>query len=56
MDLADAALVHVAECDGYRRVFTLDERDFAMSRVAGRERLTVLSNPPRPRRPRGVRS
>lgn len=42
MDLADAALVHVAERDGYRRVFTLDGRDFDIYRVAGRERLTLI--------------
>jgi hypothetical protein len=42
MDLADAALVHVAARDGYRQVFTLDRRDFEVYRVAGRERLTIL--------------
>lgn len=42
MDLADAALVHVAERDGYRRIFTLDSRDFEIYRVAGRERLTLM--------------
>jgi hypothetical protein len=60
MDLADAALVRVAERDGYRRVFTLDQRDFAVYRVSGRERLTLLPvrEPAalparaRPRRPR----
>lgn len=52
MDLADAALVHVAERDGYRRVFTIDERDFAVYRVGGRERLTVLPPPGRRRRVR----
>jgi uncharacterized protein len=52
MDLADAALVHVAERDGYRRVFTLDRRDFEVYRVAGRERLTLLPGPERPTRTR----
>jgi predicted nucleic acid-binding protein len=42
MDLADAALVHVAERDGYRRILTLDERHFATYRIGGRERFTVL--------------
>jgi uncharacterized protein len=42
MELADAALVHVAERDGYRRIFTLDRRDFEIYRVAGRERFTIL--------------
>ena len=56
MDLADAALVHVAERDGYRRIFTLDRRDFEVYRVAGRERLTIVPPPVRPpRSPRGVR-
>jgi uncharacterized protein len=52
MDLADAALVRVAERDGYRRVFTVDARDFAVYRVAGRERLTVIPGPARPPRTR----
>lgn len=51
MDLADAALVHVAERDGYRRIFTLDRRDFEVYRVAGRERFTILPGPARPTRP-----
>lgn len=46
MDLADAALVHVAERDGYRRIFSLDRTDFEVYRVAGRERFTIL--PPVP--------
>jgi predicted nucleic acid-binding protein len=45
MDLADAALVHVAERDGYRRIFTLDRRDFEVYRVAGRERFTIMPGP-----------
>lgn len=63
MDLADAALVHVAERDGYRRIFTLDDRDFGVYRVAGREQFTIVPGEgPRPsrrqrsahsRRPRG---
>lgn len=36
MDLADASLVHVAERDGIRTVFTLDRRDFAAYRIARR--------------------
>lgn len=48
MDLADAALVHVAQRDGYRRVFTLDPRDFAVYRVSGRERFTLLPGPAAP--------
>lgn len=53
MDLADAALVHVAERDGYRRVFSLDRTDFEVYRVAGRERFTIVPAPvdqPRPTR------
>lgn len=45
MDLADAALVHVAARDGYRRVFTLDQKDFAVYRVGGRERFMLLPAP-----------
>jgi len=55
MDLADAALVHVAERDGYRRIFTLDRRGFEVYRVAGRERLTLVPGPARSTRtPRRV--
>ena len=57
MDLADAALVHVAERDGYRRVLTIDGRDFETYRVAGRERLTLMPGPlARPARARGRRN
>lgn len=52
MDLADAALVHVAERDGYRRIFTLDHRDFAVYRVAGKERFTIVPEPSVGRRDR----
>lgn len=60
MNLADAALVHVAERDGYRRIFSLDRTDFEGYRVAGRERFTILPAPvavasPRPRSPRASR-
>lgn len=34
MDLADAALVQVAEREGIRKVFTLDQRDFCIYRPA----------------------
>jgi len=33
MDLADAALVRVAEREGIRRVFTIDRRDFSVYRL-----------------------
>lgn len=42
MDLADAALVHVAERDGIRTVFTIDRRDFSTYRLKSREKLTLL--------------
>jgi len=35
MDLADAALVHVAQRDGIRTVFTVDRSDFEVYRVRG---------------------
>lgn len=35
MDLADAALVHVAEREGIRRIFTLDRRHFRIYRIHG---------------------
>jgi predicted nucleic acid-binding protein len=42
MDLADAALVRVAERDRIRQVFTLDQRDFSVYRPAGLGRLSLL--------------
>ena len=42
MDLADAALVHVADRDGLRTVFTLDRRDFGVYRLPGGRRLGLL--------------
>lgn len=41
MDLADAALVHVAERDNAREIFTLDRRHFSAYRVRGRQRLVL---------------
>ena len=34
MDLADAALVAVAERERIRRIFTIDRRDFSIYRLA----------------------
>jgi predicted nucleic acid-binding protein len=42
MDLADAALVCVAERERLRRVFTVDRRDFQIYRPARIGRFTVL--------------
>jgi predicted nucleic acid-binding protein len=42
MDLADAALVRVAEREGIRKIFTVDREDFAVYRLHGRVRLAVL--------------
>jgi predicted nucleic acid-binding protein len=42
MDLADAALVAVAEREKIRRVFTLDRRDFARYRPAKLGRFILL--------------
>ncbi len=42
MDLADAALVRVAERDRIRRVFTLDRRDFELYRPSRIGRLEIL--------------
>jgi predicted nucleic acid-binding protein len=42
MDMADAALVHVAEREGIRRILTLDQRDFSVYRPARRGRFTLL--------------
>jgi len=42
MDLADAALLRVAEREGLRKIFTVDRGDFAVYRLHGRTRLTLI--------------
>jgi len=42
MDLADAALVRVAERERIRKVFTVDERDFKVYRLHDQARFTVM--------------
>jgi uncharacterized protein len=42
MDLADAALVRVAEREGIRKIFTVDRRDFSVYRLHGRIRPALL--------------
>lgn len=42
MDLADAALVRVAEREGMRQVFTIDRRDFALYRPAKIGRFDII--------------
>lgn len=42
MDLADAALVRVAEREKLRRVFTLDRRDFSLYRPLRLGRLAIV--------------
>lgn len=44
MDLADAALVAVAEREKIRRIFTLDRRDFEVYRPAKLGRFILLPN------------
>ena len=41
-DLADAALVRVAEREGIRRFFTVDRQDFGVYRLNGKIRPIVL--------------
>jgi predicted nucleic acid-binding protein len=42
MDLADAALVRVAEREGIRKIFTVDREDFSVSRLHGRVRPNII--------------
>jgi len=42
MDLADAALLRVAEREGIRKIFTVDRGDFSVYRLHGRIRPTLL--------------
>ena len=48
MDLADAALVRVAEREGIRRIFTVERNDFTVYRLHGRVGLAIV---PRSRTP-----
>ena len=42
MDLADAALIRVAEREGIRQFFTVDREDFSAYRLHGRIRPSIL--------------
>ena len=42
MDLADAALVRVAEREGLEAIFTVDETDFSVYRINGRTRFRLV--------------
>mgnify|MGYP001275316431 CR=1 FL=1 len=42
MDLADAALVRVAEREGIRTIFTVDRRDFSLYRPLGLGRFKII--------------
>jgi predicted nucleic acid-binding protein len=42
MDLADAALLRVAEREGIRKIFTVDRGDFSVYRLYGKVRPTLL--------------
>ena len=42
MDLADAALVRVAEREDIRKIFTVDRKDFGVYRLHGRIRPIVI--------------
>jgi hypothetical protein len=42
MDLADAALLRVAERQGIRTIFTVDRKDFSVYRLHGRLRPIVI--------------
>ncbi len=40
--LADASLIHLAEREGIRTIFTLDRRDFSIYRLKDNRALTLL--------------
>jgi uncharacterized protein len=42
MDLADAALVRVAERENFDRIFTVDARDFETYRINGRKAFRIV--------------
>jgi uncharacterized protein len=41
-DLADAALVYLAEHEGIETIFTTDERDFSIYRLGSNKRLKII--------------
>lgn len=43
IDLADAALIAVAEREGIRQFFTIDQRDFAVYRLYGKIRPVLIA-------------
>ena len=47
MDLADAALVCVAEREGLDTIFTVDRKDFGIYRLHGRKRFQMVGGRPR---------
>jgi uncharacterized protein len=42
LQLADAALAHLAEREGIRTVFTIDRRDFSIIRLKRNRVLTII--------------
>jgi predicted nucleic acid-binding protein len=42
MDLADAALLRVAEREGLSKIFTIDRRDFGVYRLHDRTRMALI--------------
>jgi uncharacterized protein len=42
MDLADAALVTVAERERINKIFTLERRDFSVYKPAGMKRFEII--------------
>jgi predicted nucleic acid-binding protein len=42
MDLADAALIRIAEREGLRKIFTVDKKDFGVYRIHGRIRPSII--------------
>ncbi len=46
LQLADAALAHLAEREGIRRVFTIDRRDFSIIRLKRNRALTIIPEVP----------
>ena len=42
MDLADAALVALAERERINRIFTIDRRDFSVYKPAGMKRFEII--------------
>jgi hypothetical protein len=46
LQLADASLIHLAECEGVRTIFATNRRDFSIVRLRRNRSLTLIPDLP----------